>query len=181
MTDVRAEVLEIYPEINEIADEGLRDATLGVYEKALAAGGWQASDLHRIPFTLLIKGGTNVTFPEHVRTVARMCIAMCDLMSDAYGDRMNLNRDHLIAGAFLADVGKLIEFEEVGGEVVKGHKGDMLRHPFQGVGLCYEEGIPQEVMHIIAVHSKEGDHVARTPEALIFHHADFADFEVLGG
>jgi hypothetical protein len=54
----------------------------------------------------------------------------------------------------------------------------MLRHPFSGVALAFKHEIPYEVMHIIAVHSKEGDFVRRSPEAIIYHHAEFADFEL---
>ncbi len=54
----------------------------------------------------------------------------------------------------------------------------MLRHPFSGVGLCFKHELPDEVMHIVAAHSKEGDHVQRTIECIIFHHADFIDFDI---
>ncbi|MFX5038469.1 hypothetical protein ABTC56_18030, partial [Acinetobacter baumannii] len=57
--------------------------------------------------------------------------------------------------------------------------GRSLRHPFTGVGLCYRHGIPPEVMHVVATHSKEGEHVARSPESVIFHHADFIDFDLV--
>ena len=43
----------------------------------------------------------------------------------------------------------------------------------------FKRDIPYEVMHVIAVHSKEGDHVRRSPEAIIFHHADFTDFDLV--
>jgi hypothetical protein len=34
-------------------------------------------------------------------------------------------------------------------------------------------------MHVVAVHSKEGDHVKRSNEAIIFHHADFTSFDLV--
>jgi hypothetical protein len=33
-------------------------------------------------------------------------------------------------------------------------------------------------MHVVATHSSEGDHVKRFPESIIFHHADFIDFDI---
>jgi hypothetical protein len=56
----------------------------------------------------------------------------------------------------------------------------MLRHPFSGVAMCYKHGIPAEVMHIVATHSFEGDppKVTRSIESIIFHHADFVDFDI---
>jgi hypothetical protein len=53
-----------------------------------------------------------------------------------------------------------------------------VRHPFSGVALAYKHGIPGEVLHIIATHSHEGDKVERSIESIIFHHADFVDFDI---
>src|SRR5690606_17839471 len=90
-----------------------------------------------------------------------------------------VNHDVLVAGALLADVGKMLEFDkDAAGNLIKGHYGDMLRHPFSGVALCYKHGIPPEVMHMVATHSHEGDKVERTIESIIFHHADFVDFDI---
>ena len=106
-----------------------------------------------------------------------MCIAIEKVLNGIWGDRMPVNHDHLIAGALLADVGKPIEFEKKDGKIVKGQRGEHLRHPFSGVGMCWKHGLPDEVMHIVATHSKEGDHVQRTIESIIFHHVDFIDFD----
>ena len=106
---------------------------------------------------------------------------MENVLNDMYGDRVKLNHDHLVAGALLADVGKIYEYDDVDGEFVKSEHGKYLRHPFSGVGLSFRHDLPDEVMHIIAVHSKEGAGFQRTAEAIIFHHADFTDFEIIGG
>ena len=101
------------------------------------------------------------------------------MLRDVFGDRVPVNLDVLIAGSLLADVGKMLEFDkDAGGRVIKGRFGDMLRHPFSGVALCYKHAIPAEVMHIVATHSHEGDKVERTIESWIFHHADFIDFDI---
>ena len=85
----------------------------------------------------------------------------------------------LLAGSLLADVGKPLEYDkDASGEVIKGHYGEMLRHPFSGVGMCYKHGLPPEVMHMVATHSHEGDKVQRSIESIIFHHADFVDFDI---
>jgi hypothetical protein len=74
-------------------------------------------------------------------------------------------------------VGKLLEYEKVDGRAVQSDRGKSLRHPFTGVALAMECGVPDEVCHIIATHAAEGDLVKRTPEAFIVHHADFMAFE----
>ena len=74
--------------------------------------------------------------------------------------------------------GRPEEYAKKAGKGVQGHAGGMLRHPVSGVGLCYKHDLPDEVMHIVATHSKEGDHVQRTIESIIFHHTDFIDFDI---
>ena len=79
----------------------------------------------------------------------------------------------------LADCGKPLEFDkDADGNVIKGHFGQMLRHPFSGVAMAYKHGVPAEVMHMIATHSHEGEKVERSIESIIFHHADFVDFDI---
>jgi hypothetical protein len=85
--------------------------------------------------------------------------------------------DTLIAGAILIDVGKLLEYEKVDGKLVQGREGALLRHPFSGVALAHRFDLPTEVVHMIAVHSKEGDLGSRTVEGWIAHHVDFMTFE----
>ena len=166
------------PEFDLIKDEKLRNATLDVFAKAMAAGGWSIEDLDRIPFTLLIEG-TPVSYLTHVRGVTKTMVENARILGEMYGDRIKINHDYLVAGGILHDVGKLVEYEEKDGRFVKSGCGALLRHPFSGVGLCYEAGIPTEIQHMIAYHSKEGDLGTRTVEAVILHHADFTNFECL--
>lgn len=167
----------LIPEFNEIADEELRLKTLAVWHEALETGGWTTDDLAEMPFTLLTEG-VQVSFAEHVSTVARLCIAMDRVLRAAYGERFRGDRDTLVAGALLADVGKLIEFERQADQYKFASMYQYLRHPFTGVALCYKHGIPEAVMHIVATHSWEGDKFKRRPESIIFHHADFTDFDL---
>lgn len=173
----RGKLTALIPEFNEIRDEDLRRRTLAVWQEALEIGGWALDGLARMPFTLLADD-VEVSFPEHVRTVCRLCLAMEEVLKDAYGDRFAIDHDTLVAGALLADVGKLLEFCERDGEYEWASMYQYLRHPFTGVGLCFKHGIPEAVMHVVATHSWEGDNFKRRPEAIIFHHADFTDFDL---
>lgn len=177
---MRDQIVKMLPELKEIRDDSLRDKIISVWEDALNMGGWNIEDLKRMPFTLLVKD-VEITFIEHVRTVCRMCIAMEHVLVDAYGERVTIHHDYLVAGALIADVGKLLEFSEENGKFVKGELGKYLRHPFTGVGLCYRHDVPYQVSHLSAVHSKEGEGGFRSAEAILFHHADFTDFELIGG
>jgi hypothetical protein len=171
------ELTKLIPEFNQIKSDDLREKVVAVWQEALEIGGWSLADLDRMPYTLLIEN-VDITFPEHVSVVCKLCIAMEEVLKSFYGDRYDIDRDTLIAGALLADVGKLIEFREKDGVYEWASMYKYLRHPFTGVGLCFKHGIPEEVMHVIATHSWEGDKFKRRPESIIFHHADFTDFDL---
>ena len=182
MTYTTDQIAEMLPEINDIADAELRDKVAAVWNEALLTGcggkGWTFDELRAVKFTLLA-GDIDMTYIDHLRSCALQCMAIADVLKKMFGDIIPINRDYLLAGSLLADVGKPLEFDkDESGEVVKGHYGEMLRHPFSGVAMCYKHDLPPEVMHIIATHSHEGDKVQRSIESIIFHHADFVDFDI---
>jgi hypothetical protein len=170
-------IFDLIPEITLLEDKTLRDQVLAVWEDALTQGGWSVEDLATMPYTLLIEDVT-ISFPEHVSVVARLCLAIEAVLQPAYPDRYAIDRDTLLAGALLADVGKLLEFHKVGDRYEWASMYRYLRHPFTGVGLCFKHGLPEAVMHIVATHSWEGDKFTRRPESIVFHHADFIDFDL---
>ncbi len=169
---------ELFPELSWIKDTTLRDKTVAVMADALARGGWSPEDLVSMPFTLLIPN-CPVSYLTHVRAVTQIAIKTAEVLAEHYTGHLNLNFDVLAAGALLHDVGKLLEFGRGGQGFVKSAGGKLLRHPFSGAGLALAHGLPDEVVHIIAVHAKEGDSGYRSPEAIIVHHADFITFEPL--
>jgi hypothetical protein len=175
------DILELLPEINEIRDPDLKSKVKLIWGEAMEAGDWTPEEIGAIPFTLLADD-VNVTFVEHVRTVAKLCMATEAILVEAYGDRVSgrINRDHLVAGALLADVGKLLEFKKKpAGGIEFSEMHQYLRHPWTAVGYCWKYGLPVGVMHVIATHSWEGDKFKRRPESIIFHHMDFTDFELV--
>jgi len=172
-------VAKLLPEVNDIKDTSLRDKVIACWAEAIEYRGWTEDLLRNIPFTLLAKN-VKITFIDHVRAVCRMCTACDDVLNEIHGDQKTpVNRDFLIAGALLADVGKLMEFEIADGKPLKSDYGKHIRHPFSGVGLAFKHDIPSEVMHVIATHSKEGAGEKRLAESIIFHHCDFIDFDLV--
>jgi putative nucleotidyltransferase with HDIG domain len=103
-------------------------------------------------------------------------------MQQFTGYFLKIDLDTVIAGAILADVGKLLEYE-IGpdGKSRQSRVGMALRHPFTGVALAMECGVPAEVCHVIAAHAAEGHLVKRSTEAWIVHHADFMVFDPHNG
>ena len=172
-------VTRLLPEIKDIRDTELRDNVIACWQEAIDFRGWTEELLRSIPFTLLADN-VNIPFIDHVRAVCRMCVACDEVLTEVHGENKTpINRDYLIAGAMLADVGKLLEFEIIDGAAMKSDYGKHIRHPFSGVGLAFKHNLPSEVMHIIATHSKEGAGEKRLPESIVFHHADFIDFELV--
>jgi len=170
-----SDIYELWPELNWIEDEDLRNKTAKTWEIALERSSLDANDLNTIPFTLLVPN-LKVTFMAHKRAVVHIALESGKKMNEFFKDDLPVNMDVLVSGAILADVGKLLEYEKVDGKSVQGSFGKYLRHPFSGVALAQECGVPAEVCHIIAGHAKEGDLVKRSTEAYVVHHADFMTF-----
>ncbi|MCK9995925.1 MAG: HD domain-containing protein [Candidatus Krumholzibacteria bacterium] len=169
------EVRDLWPELDWIKDEKLREATARTWELALERSPLTVEDLNTIPFTLLVPD-LKVSFMAHKRCVVHIARHSASMMNDFFGDDLPTDTDVTVAGAILADVGKLLEYDIKDGESCKSETGRYLRHPFTGVALAMEAGVPENVCHIIAAHAGEGDMVKRTPEAYVVHHADFMTF-----
>ena len=168
---------KLWPELAWIEDKELREVTTKTWEQALERSVLSADDLERIPFTLLAGPDLKVSFMAHKRCVVHVAQESALKMIDFFGEELPVNLDVVIAGAILADVGKLLEYElDEEGNSFQGTYGKYLRHPFSGVSLAESCGVPAEVCHIIAAHAGEGNLVKRSTEAYIVHHADFMTF-----
>lgn len=182
MTYSTEQITELFPNLVDIKDADLRNRVAAVWDEAITTGcggkGWTFDELRAVKFTLLA-GDIDMTFIDHLNSCVRQCIAIADVLESAFTCEIPINRDILIAGSLLADCGKPLEFDKDSqGNVIKGTFGEALRHPFSGVAMAYKHGIPPEAMHMIATHSHEGDKVERSIESIIFHHADFVDFDI---
>ena len=173
---MKDKVLEIWPEINWIKDEGLRTKTLDAWAYAIENSPLEPKDLEKIPFSLLIKD-CSVSFMNHKRTCVQLAVDIAKTMVDNFGKEIKVDMDIMISGAILIDVGKLLEYEIVDGKLGTSDYGKVVRHPFSGVAIAARFGLPPGVQQIIGTHSKEGDLGKRTVESIIVHHADFVSFE----
>ncbi len=173
------EVKELWgEELSLIKNETLRAQTAKTWELALNRSVLKPHDLNTIPFTLLAGADMKVSFMAHKRSVVHIARDCGEQINKFYGNDLPVDMDVLIAGAILADVGKLLEYElDANGKSIQGSYGKYLRHPFSGVSLAEECGVCPAVCHIIATHAGEGNMVKRTTEAYIVHHADFMTFE----
>jgi hypothetical protein len=171
------QVLNLWPELEWIKNDDLREKTAKTWELALERSVLTVEDLNRIPFTLLCGPDLKVTFMDHKRSVVHIARDSGNTINAMYHGELPVDMDVVIAGAILADVAKLLEYVlDETGNAIQGTYGKYLRHPFSGVSLAEECDVPPEVCHIIATHAAEGNLVKRTTEAYIVHHADFMTF-----
>jgi len=164
----KTDIKRCFTELQWIKDKNLQDKVVSVWKLAADRGKWKK--LEDIPFTLIFENSGLLV--DHTRRITNLVSVVGNARKE------NLNKDYLVAGALLHDVGKLLEYEFKDGKVVKSELGLKMRHPESGAKLAEECDLPKEVIHIIAAHSHEGDTMNRIPEAIIVHHCDFIDFEI---
>ena len=96
----------------KIKDKSLREKVAAVWNEAITTGcggkGWTFDELRAVKFTLLA-GDIDMTFVEHLNSCARQCIAIADVLEKSFRCRIPVQRDYLIAGSLLADVGKPLD------------------------------------------------------------------------
>jgi len=171
------EVYDLWPELEWIEDNEIREKTAMVWHNALDRSALTIEDLNTIPFTLLCGPDLKVTFMDHKRCVVHIARESGEKINSFFKDELPVNMDVLISGAILCDVGKLLEYVlDENGKAVQGSYGKYLRHPFSGVVLAEECGLPPEVCHIIATHAGEGNLVKRSTEAYVVYHVDFMTY-----
>ena len=113
------EVKNLWPELEWIKNDELKEKTAKTWELALERSVLTADDLNTIPFTLLVPD-LKVTFMAHKRAVVHIALESGKKMNEFFGDDLPVNMDVLISGAILADVGKLLEYELKDGKAVQG-------------------------------------------------------------
>lgn len=173
---MKEKIKAIWPEIEWVENKDLKEKVYQCWIYAVENSPLSPEDLEVVPFSLLIDD-CKISFMNHKRTCVQLAVEIGKIMERNFKDDVKLNWDYLIAGAILIDVGKLLEYERNEFGLATSKFGELVRHTFSGVSIADRFGLPAEVQHIIATHSKEGDLGKRTIEAQIVHHADFVSFE----
>jgi 3'-5' exoribonuclease len=126
---------------------------------------------------------------EHLLSVTNTCIHLVDKYVGRYSElQPPLNRDLVIAGAILHDIGRTIEFNENVLQVEPTVPGRLLGHLFLGRDLVRDTArelgdvdpqLVQLLEHIIVTHLTLPEwgspKLPLIPECLIVHHADDLD------
>ena len=103
-------IKELWPELDWIKDENLREKVAKTWELVLERSVLSGEDLQKIPFTLLCGPDLKVSFMDHKRSVVHIAKAAGEKINEFYHGELPVDVDVLVAGAILADVGKLLEY-----------------------------------------------------------------------
>jgi len=167
--DMWTELMDVCHE--QIHEEPLRDLTIEVLTRNEKA-------FKNAPAALQYHHAYRGGLLEHTRQVLRYVLAISDIEKE-------LNRDVLIAGAVLHDVGKIFEIEgstaythstagRLTGHLILGR--DLVRDTARELGIDPEGLILQHVEHIILSHHGAlelgSPVVPKSPEALVIHVMD---------
>lgn len=181
---MREAVRKSLPELAEIKDPNLREKVVDAWVLALAETEFQRiEDIPGIggPDAPPIKNATQV---EHLRVTAQFAIGMMDAVEKVFGP-YDVNRDEVIAGALLHDVGKAFELSPRNRArwEANPHKTGLppMRHPVYGVHIVLQAGLPESIAHIVGSHSRhsEGQFVETSLEAQIVQFADYTSWRVM--
>ncbi len=89
---MNADVLKLWPELEWIRDEDLREKTARTWELALERSALDAEDLETIPFTLLVPN-LKVSFMAHKRCVVHVARESALKMNEFFGDDLHCDMD----------------------------------------------------------------------------------------
>jgi 3'-5' exoribonuclease len=125
---------------------------------------------------------------EHVLNVTRTCCHLAEKYCELYSDlKPQINKDVIIAGAVLHDIGKLRELATTPAGADYTAAGHLIGHVLQGRDIVREAAAGREIdpevllrlEHVIVSHQRLPEWGApkppMTPEALIVHYADDLD------
>ncbi len=182
LDELRASVRESLPEIDWIGDATLREQVVEVHARALAETRFRRiEDIppSGVPDSPPMTRGTQA---DHYRATATMAVGLARGLQDVL-PHVEIDHDILVAGALVHDVGKAYEYEHWDRwETDRARTGSpSIRHPAYGAHLALEVGLPEPVVHCVAVHSylAEGAFVRASVETTIVQYADAAFWTIL--
>lgn len=165
-----------------IADEPLRRLVLTLLDR-------YAEPLQQLPATVerfhTFAGG----LLEHTLSVTKNCLWLVDRYASYYAElHPPLNRDLILAGAILHDIGRVLEYEPSGGVPQATVPGKLFGHLILGRDLVRETArelgdvnpeLLQLLEHVILTHLALPEwgspRLPLIPEVIILHHADDMD------
>ena len=178
MTIDDADLVRLFPELNEIEDAQLRAGVIAIWREVAAECAW--ARLEDVPKNLEAERHRRLT--DHIRIVTRMALALAETARRESGTAYN--RDHLIAMCLLHDVSKPVECEPdpdgkpTRGPVLPARKsrmGRLIQHAVYATHKVFAHGLPLEVAHVVNTHTHQSATRSVTVEGAYLFYADYAD------
>ncbi|MDD4859524.1 MAG: HDIG domain-containing protein [Dehalococcoidales bacterium] len=171
----RQRILELLPAINQINDEKLRDNVVAVWVKAWEASEWD--DPSDCVFTVGFKS-SECNLIQHTNCVIAGCVAMASAARDIM--KVPVDMDLMLAGAAMHDICKLLEFSPLKDKDAKySETGQNLPHGTIGVHLALSAGLPMNVVHMIATHTRVVAMRPKNIEGIILTYVDYGFADVM--
>lgn len=169
----RLDLVARFPELDMIKDRALRDAVAKLWDEL-----WEMSEFQNLNDVPISPGKP---YPEikHCQGVLRVALAVAGVLEEVHG--VHFDRDILIAGALLMDVGKFVELKpKAGGGVQETELGRALPHALYAAHRALQLGVPLSVVHIITTHSRNQGKPPNTPECALLDWIDQVDLVASG-
>lgn len=179
---LRAQVRAELPEVEEIKNADLRERVINAWALALHNSSFKAiKDMPPSgnPGKMVLKSGDQT---DHIRGVTRAAMALADEFARS-NPAMKIDRDMIIAGGLCHDVGKPWEYDANNLKRWRESPRQVglpsLRHNAYGAFICLTVGLPEEVAHMAAAHSGEGELLIRSLACTIVHVADIGYWTIM--
>lgn len=174
-TEIRQAVVASFPEVKDINDSDLRERVYDAWTMSLQLNGYsKAEELEHsgTPGVLVSSEHSQV---DHVRGVTRIAVAMAKELKTSFVE-LNISLDEVLAAGICHDVGKPFEYNPRNrgrwSESSPQTGFPAMRHTTYGVYIALTTGLPENIAHVVASHSAEGDLIERSTVAAIVHYAD---------
>jgi len=162
------DIVEIFPEINEVSDKKLRDSVIKVWQELWAMSTYERYD--DVPISPEIPYPTK----PHNQCVLRMCLAVAGELQRHHD--VKVNRDYLIAGAILQDASKVVEYQQSDdGSSSYSSLGRQYPHAFWAAHVAIKHEIPDEIVHVLLTHTPQSPKFPTTLEGKILYYVDQID------
>lgn len=166
-------VASIFPEVNDIKSEELRQKVLEIWIDIWHESGWKKiEDAPKNPSNT----GERPLY-QHIRAVTQEAVATAEIVKNLHG--IDYDSDVVIASGLLHDVSKLVEYQPGDGKASTSKRGKLIQHAVYGAHKAWEKGLPDEIVHIIVSHTHNSNKRPSTWEGIIVHYVDYLDSDAL--
>jgi putative nucleotidyltransferase with HDIG domain len=176
----KAQLLEIFPDFNEVQDQLVREKCLEAFLLGYEMGGWEEKGgLDACPVSAgEMRDDSDGNYFEHVRYTLAAAREVAEGLSPYLSELgYTLDRDLVAAGSLCHDLGKLISYDiSPQGEHGTSRAGEMFCHTATGAYLAKKAGLPENLVHLVLTHSyneaPEKGEAFETPEGVIVKFCD---------